>query len=90
MTGQKGAALNRTPCHPPNQLPLPVRASSAGKGAGSYLLAANDEIKKKRPELSPGRLGSPPPELPNHSWIVENNAMPVNVTSVIEFVCPLG
>ena len=28
--------------------------------------------KEKRPRLfSPGRLGSPPPELPNHDWILE-------------------
>jgi hypothetical protein len=39
---------------------------------------------KKRPKLfSLGRLGSPPPELPNHNWIVGPPISGVNVTSVI-------
>jgi hypothetical protein len=39
--------------------------------------------KKKRPELfSSGRLGSPPPELPNHNCIVGPPYSGVNVTSV--------
>ena len=38
---------------------------------------------KKRPKLfSSGRLGSPPPELPNHDWIVGVPSLGVNVTSV--------
>ena len=38
---------------------------------------------KKRPKLfSSGRLGSPPPELPNHDWIVGAPHLGVNVTSV--------
>ena len=40
---------------------------------------------KKRPKLfSSGRLGSPPPELPNHDWIVGGASQPVNVTSVTQ------
>jgi hypothetical protein len=40
-------------------------------------------IKKRLELFSPRRLGSPPPELPNHSWIVELALSPVNVTLVI-------
>ena len=43
--------------------------------------------KKKRPKLfSSGRLGSPPPELPNHDWIVVWPPSCVNVTLVIDAV----
>jgi hypothetical protein len=41
---------------------------------------------KKRPKLfSLGRLGSPPPELPNHNWILWRVQSGVNVTLVIAF-----
>src|ERR1700685_4453401 len=41
------------------------------------------KANKKRPKLfSSGRLGSPPPELPNHDWIVGAPHKGVNVTSV--------
>ncbi len=40
---------------------------------------------KKRPKLfSLGRLGSPPPELPNYNCIVARRPGSVNVTSVIQ------
>src|SRR5208337_4384931 len=43
---------------------------------------------KRRPEpLVSGRLGSPPPELPNHAWIVARSPIRVNVTLVIRKVC---
>ena len=38
---------------------------------------------KRRRELCSGRLGSPPPELPNHEWIVRPVRRCVNVTLVI-------
>jgi hypothetical protein len=42
--------------------------------------------KKKRLGLfSPRRLGSPPPELPNHFWILGLELFFVNVTLVMEF-----
>src|SRR6478672_9999512 len=34
--------------------------------AGKANQPARERQNKKRPELSSGRLGSPPPELPNH------------------------
>ena len=40
--------------------------------------------RKKRPRLfSLGRLGSPPPELPNHDWILRSTSFCVNVTLVM-------
>ena len=46
--------------------------------------------RKKRPELfSSGRLGSPPPELPNHAWILFERGGSVNVTLVIRARLPV-
>ena len=43
------------------------------------------KIKKRLGLFSPRRLGSPPPELPNHSWILGLAFFFVNVTLVIGF-----
>src|SRR5947209_4190765 len=56
---------------------------------GAALQACGNAVdgfqKYKAPQyLSvPGRLGSPPPELPNHAWILGFGEGSVNVTSVI-------
>jgi len=51
---------------------------------GCWKLEALVLSDKKRPKLfSLGRLGSPPPELPNHDWIVAAHPGGVNVTLVI-------
>ena len=42
-------------------------------------------IKKRPKPNGSGRLGSPPPELPNHVWIVARTSASVNVTLVIRF-----
>jgi hypothetical protein len=43
--------------------------------------------KQERPEPQFRTPGSPPPELPNHAWIVEEGLWGVNVTSVMRPLC---
>jgi len=50
---------------------------------------ADGSIKSALNQCS-GRLGSPPPELPNHDWIVEGFGGGVNVTTVTRDECPVG
>src|SRR4029077_8500650 len=56
-----------------------------GFSSGAWRQGRNDrgtEIKGV-PNVSSGRLGSPPPELPNHEWRIRRTAWTVNVTLVI-------
>jgi len=50
---------------------------------GERAIRPHQPIKKRLGLYSPRRLGSPPPELPNHFWIVGLARFSVNVTLVI-------
>jgi hypothetical protein len=57
-----------------------------GHGANEVRELQNCELEtetKKRPDVNQDAPGSPPPELPNHDWIVRRERGSVNVTFVI-------